>query len=137
MAAYVDRLQRHGFRQWCHLIADTEAELHAIAQRCGLRRIWYQSLCHASFPHYDAQERIRSRLVAVGAIEVTARELGAHMARIRVELEAGRWSIPGSACPMCRGRGWFVGECHPQEECGTCAGTGVVPRSEHVPSRNV
>lgn len=28
-------------------------------------------------------------------------------------------------CPDCAGRGWYVGECHPQEKCGSCNGTGV------------
>lgn len=32
------------------------------------------------------------------------------------------------ACPDCKGRGWHIGECHPQEECGTCLGSGRVPR---------
>ncbi len=27
-------------------------------------------------------------------------------------------------CPDCSGRGWHVGECRPQETCGTCNGTG-------------
>ena len=27
-------------------------------------------------------------------------------------------------CECCAGRGWHVGECHPQEECGRCSGTG-------------
>lgn len=29
-------------------------------------------------------------------------------------------------CPDCKGRGWHVGECHPQEVCGTCGGNGAV-----------
>jgi hypothetical protein len=32
-------------------------------------------------------------------------------------------------CPECLGRGWHVGECHPQETCGTCLGGKVVPVS--------
>ena len=27
-------------------------------------------------------------------------------------------------CPSCKGRGWHIGECHPQEACGACVGTG-------------
>lgn len=27
-------------------------------------------------------------------------------------------------CTECKGRGWHVGDCHPQESCGACAGTG-------------
>jgi hypothetical protein len=30
----------------------------------------------------------------------------------------------GPPCDACKGRGWFVGDCHPREVCGTCNGTG-------------
>lgn len=33
-------------------------------------------------------------------------------------------------CSECRGRGWCVGECRPQEVCGVCDGTGNAPRNE-------
>lgn len=29
-----------------------------------------------------------------------------------------------TACAECKGRGWHIGECHPQEECGACLATG-------------
>jgi len=29
-------------------------------------------------------------------------------------------------CPDCGGRGWYIGECHPQEKCDSCNGTGGV-----------
>lgn len=29
-------------------------------------------------------------------------------------------------CRACKGRGWHVGECHPQETCGACDGEGMV-----------
>lgn len=35
-------------------------------------------------------------------------------------------------CPTCEGRGWCVGECHPQEKCGRCDGAGTVPCSRVV-----
>ncbi len=34
------------------------------------------------------------------------------------------WTTCAAACKDCRGRGWYVGECHPQEKCGSCNGTG-------------
>ena len=33
---------------------------------------------------------------------------------------------PHLDCNECKGRGWHIGECHPREECGACAGTGNV-----------
>lgn len=33
-------------------------------------------------------------------------------------------------CTSCEGRGWCVGECHPQEVCGGCGGRGTVPVSQ-------
>lgn len=32
---------------------------------------------------------------------------------------------PRGVCTYCAGRGWHVGECHPQETCGGCNGTGL------------
>lgn len=31
-------------------------------------------------------------------------------------------------CDDCKGRGWIVGECHPEETCGGCGGMGRVKR---------
>lgn len=70
MGAYVDRLQRHGARFWCHLIADSLTELHDIAQRAGMRREWFQDSPPASFPHYDMQPSRRAAALALGAVEL-------------------------------------------------------------------
>lgn len=50
--------------RWCHMVADTEAELHAMADKIGLRREWYQG------DHYDivqngAKEANRHEFIAV------------------------------------------------------------------------
>lgn len=59
-------------RRWCHMVSDDgEAELHAFAARIGLRRAWAQS----SPAHYDLTPSRRARAVALGAQEVTSREL--------------------------------------------------------------
>lgn len=80
--------------RWCHLFADTEEELHAFAQRIGLRRSWYQvpkgvggkpvvpHSLKAQMWHYDITEGRRGAAVAAGAIVVTRRE-GAHLIRAR------------------------------------------------------
>lgn len=72
--------------RWCHLIADTEDELHEFAQRIGLRRSWFQVPKFAGKPckpdsraaqnwHYDVTESRRAAAVRLGAVEVTQREM--------------------------------------------------------------
>jgi hypothetical protein len=52
----------------CHMIADTEDELHTMAARIGVARRWYQG------DHYDISLRKRALAVSYGAQEITWRE---------------------------------------------------------------
>ena len=95
MAVYVDELRgydtdsikpearRYG-RQWCHLTADTEEELHAFAARLGLRRAWYQvggrKAWHWYLSHYDLVPSKRALAVRLGAEEVKLREMAERFA---------------------------------------------------------
>ena len=54
----------------CHMIADTEAELHEMASNIGVARKWYQG------DHYDICKSKRTLAVSLGAIELTQMELG-------------------------------------------------------------
>jgi hypothetical protein len=80
MAAYVDDLQvwpnaRGIFRAGsCHLASDTLDELHEFAARLGMRREWFQP-GRGRHPHYDLVKSRRDRAVALGAIEVSGRDL--------------------------------------------------------------
>jgi hypothetical protein len=67
----------------CHLIADTLAELHAMAARIGVQRRWFQPCPPHSFPHYDICQTKKALALAAGAVEVDRRRLAAHMKRIR------------------------------------------------------
>jgi len=67
----------------CHMLADTPAELHAMADRIGVRRRWFQRPPAASFWHYDICKTKRALAVAAGAIECDRRALAAAMQRIR------------------------------------------------------
>ena len=63
--------------RWSHLVADTDEELHAFAERMGMRRAWFQDRPgRPHHAHYDLPERARAEAVANGAVEVTWRELG-------------------------------------------------------------
>ena len=55
--------EKHGHR-WCHLLADTESELHFFAEQLGMRREWAQG------DHYDLVPSRRKRALFLGAIEV-------------------------------------------------------------------
>lgn len=57
-----------------HMMADTEEELDAMADRLGLLRTWKQK--HPLRPpHYDLSQSKRAEAIRQGAREVTAREL--------------------------------------------------------------
>jgi hypothetical protein len=73
MTVYVDKPQhRFGRMIMCHMLADTVAELHAMADRIGLKREWFQPY---SRPHYDLSKTKRAEAVAAGAREVDRYEL--------------------------------------------------------------
>jgi hypothetical protein len=77
VTVYVDDM-RASFRRMimCHMIADTPAELHAMADRIGVARRWYQG------DHYDIALAKRKLAIEHGAVEVTQRQLAA-MAYLR------------------------------------------------------
>jgi len=77
MSVYVDDMQApyRGMRM-CHMIADSRAELDAMADRIGVARKWIQYPGTAR-EHYDICRAARARAVAAGALEVTQRELAA------------------------------------------------------------
>jgi len=108
MPVYVDQLQKHGRKNWCHMIGDTIRELHFIADQIGMKRDWYQESPPASFPHYDLQESKRRQAILHGAIELDRlgfvrkmRELDASMgfgikARVRIAKSIAQWCYTDS-----------------------------------------
>lgn len=74
MAVYVDD-GRYPFRGMvmCHMLADTPAELHAMAARIGVARQWYQGF--SSTPHYDVCRAKRKLAVKLGAVQIERAEL--------------------------------------------------------------
>ena len=62
------------FKHWSHMVSDESFdELHSFAARLGIPRHRFQG------DHYDLPAFVRARAVALGAVEVTARELTARM----------------------------------------------------------
>lgn len=84
MTVYVDRA-RNGFGRMlmCHMIADTPDELHAMADRIGVARRWFQQPPKASFWHYDIAQTKRAMAVAAGAVDCERNAFVDHLRRIR------------------------------------------------------
>ena len=82
MPVYVDQLKyqrrvsrearRYGDR-WCHLFADSLAELHEFAGRLRLRRSYFQN--SSVRPHYDLTPNKRSQALGLGARTATTKEM--------------------------------------------------------------
>ena len=74
MTVYVDQpIHKYGQMIMCHMISESEEELHAMADKIGIKKKWYQS--NASFPHYDICKSKRALAIEHGAVEVTSRQL--------------------------------------------------------------
>ena len=84
MSVYVDRMEAaFGRMVMCHMIADTPDELHAMADRIGVARRWYQQPPKASFWHYDIAKSKRALAVEAGAIDCDRNTFVGHLRRIR------------------------------------------------------
>lgn len=78
MTIYVDPLMGHGWKLHghtvhnCHLFSDADVdELHAFAERMGMRRERFQD---KRIPHYDLTPTRRRLAVACGAVKVDLRQ---------------------------------------------------------------
>lgn len=106
MSVYVDRVALgFGRMVMCHMIADTPAELHAMADRIGVARRWFQAPPKASFWHYDIAKRKRALAIAAGAIDCDRTTFVGHLRRIRESRAFVRY------CRECDGRGWIDEAC--------------------------
>jgi hypothetical protein len=79
-----------------HMQADTLEELHAMADRLGLRRSWFQ--CKSGRPwhdHYDLTRSKRDQAIALGAVTVTWREAARRNRQVR--LARARGEVPEDA----------------------------------------
>ena len=70
MTVYVDDMKAPFHRMiMCHMIADSEEELHRMADQLGLRRRWYQG------DHYDISLSKRRLALELGARPISTRAL--------------------------------------------------------------
>jgi len=69
VSVYVDNMAaRYRRMVMCHMLADTEAELHAMADRIGGARRWHQG------DHYDICLAKKALAIQAGAIAITQRQ---------------------------------------------------------------
>lgn len=70
MAVYVDDMEAsYGRMVMCHMLADTTAELLAMADKIGVARRWLQK-AGTVHEHFDVCKAMRVRAVKLGAIEI-------------------------------------------------------------------
>jgi hypothetical protein len=90
MTVFVDDMRApYGRLILCHMLASSDHELHAMAQRIGLSRQWWQSPTNTSGSHYDIALSKRAIAVTAGAIEITMPQAAAMNARRRVTGDLG------------------------------------------------
>jgi hypothetical protein len=71
---YVDKAANpYGQMKMCHMVADTLEELHAMADKIGIQRRWFQN--NPDHPHYDISQSKRALAIQSGAVEITSRQL--------------------------------------------------------------
>ena len=76
MSVYVDDMRTNfGRMVMCHMVADTDAELHAMADRIGVARRWHQK-AGTPHSHYDIALSKRALAVKAGALEINSSQLG-------------------------------------------------------------
>lgn len=91
MTVYVDDMRApFGRLIMCHMLADSDDELHAMADKIGVDRRWWQSPAKTSGSHYDIALSKRALAVQLGAVQITWKQAGAMNARRRVTGELGR-----------------------------------------------
>ena len=84
-----------------HMIADSDEELHAMADKIGVDRRWFQK---PGTPgrHYDITKTKRAEAIAAGAVEITMQQAALMCAHRRV---TGQLCTPEEADAMRAARG--------------------------------
>jgi hypothetical protein len=94
MTVYVDDMYAtFGRMKMCHMVADSTDELNAMADKIGVARKWIQKPGTPG-EHYDVSIAARTKAVALGAVELTARELARQIWIRRQDAERERRNQP-------------------------------------------
>jgi hypothetical protein len=83
VSVYVDDMRApYGRMIMCHMLADTDEELHAMADKIGVARHWHQKR-GTPHSHYDICMSKREAAVKHGAIEIEREQVAAILRRKR------------------------------------------------------
>lgn len=89
MTVYVDSMKaRLGRMIMCHMLADTDDELHTMAEQLGIKRKWHQKP-GTPHSHYDICKAKRAKALELGAVEVNNRQLVSLIKKKRLQAEIG------------------------------------------------
>ena len=103
MTVYVDDMHLYPIGNYrgmkmSHMIADSDEELHEMAQKIGIDKKWWQKPPkHQS--HYDIAMAKREQAIALGGIPITMRQCSAMCRRRRV---TGSLGLPDDAIEWMR-----------------------------------
>jgi hypothetical protein len=67
----------------CHMIADTLAELHEMADRIGVKRKWFQE--GKALPHYDICQSKRALALKYGSLIIDRKQLVERIRKHRLQ----------------------------------------------------
>jgi hypothetical protein len=89
VTCYVDAIQSYPdaglrFTEFCHLLADTREELHAMAEALGIPERFFQD--HPWRWHHDLPAPLRPQAVELGARALTMHEVGALLKRRKAQI---------------------------------------------------
>lgn len=94
MTVYVDDMEaKYGRMKMCHMLADSDEELHEMAARIGVARRWHQKP-GTPRSHYDICLSKKALALAAGAVAITWKQASAMTARRR---ETGGLGKPDDA----------------------------------------
>jgi hypothetical protein len=85
MAVYVDNMKAgFGRMVMCHLLADCDDELHAMADKIGVPRHWHQKPGTYQ-SHYDVCQQKKKLAIEHGAVELGRADLVALLKKKRLQ----------------------------------------------------
>lgn len=91
MPIYVDNMNaKFGRMIMCHLIADSDQELHDMADKIGVQRKWHQKPPKSKHSHYDIALVKKKLAIENGAIEITWRQASCMSKRKLIEGVLGK-----------------------------------------------
>lgn len=80
MTVYVDDMHLHsagplGCMKMSHLLADTDKELHAMADKIGMTSLWHQAPLR-NYSHYEIAMSKQAQALTIGAMNMHHRVTG-------------------------------------------------------------